>query len=101
MAKEKVKIDDVQKPNLYREIFPYHEFPKVKLDGKDVELDIPKEVWITDTTFRDGQQARPPYTPKQILRVFDLLHKIFRRSGSWKIVFEIFQIIISKKFSGR
>ena len=81
MSKKEVKLDDVAKPNLYREIFPYHEFPKVELDESSVELDTPKEVWITDTTFRDGQQSRPPYTPEQILRVFDLLHEIDGGTG--------------------
>ncbi len=76
MAKKKIKLDDCKRPNLYREIFPYSEFPKVDFDGNVVPLDIPDEIWITDTTFRDGQQARPPYTPEQILRIFDFLHEI-------------------------
>ncbi|MBI5586299.1 MAG: histone-lysine N-methyltransferase, partial [Deltaproteobacteria bacterium] len=32
--------------------------------------------WITDTTFRDGQQARPPYTVEQIVRIFDFLTRL-------------------------
>ncbi|GAI29370.1 unnamed protein product, partial [marine sediment metagenome] len=43
--------------------------------------DIPEEIWITDTTFRDGQQARPPYTPEQILKVYDFLHEIDGGTG--------------------
>ena len=38
-------------------------------------------MFITDTTFRDGQQARPPYTVKQIARIYDLLHKLGGKSG--------------------
>ena len=78
---KKPKLVDVEKPNLYREAFPYTEFPKVIFDNQTVEYDIPDKIWITDTTFRDGQQARPPYAPEQILRIYDLLHEIDGGSG--------------------
>ncbi|MHC4085962.1 MAG: 2-isopropylmalate synthase [Planctomycetota bacterium] len=81
MANKKPKLVDVEKPNLYRGIFPYSEFPRVIFDDQNVEYDIPEKIWITDTTFRDGQQARPPYTPEQILRIYDLLHKIDGGTG--------------------
>ena len=42
---------------------------------------MPEQIWVTDTTFRDGQQARPPYTPEQVLRIYDLLHKIDGDTG--------------------
>ena len=70
------KLADVAEPDLFRETFPYTEFPKVIFDNKKVEYEIPKEIWVTDTTFRDGQQARPPYKPEQVLRIYDLLHEI-------------------------
>jgi len=81
MAKKTPKIADVAKPNLYRETFPYTEFPRVIFDNENVEYDIPENIWITDTTFRDGQQSRPPYTPEQILHIYDLLHKIDGDTG--------------------
>ena len=81
MTNKKTKLVDVEKPNLYRDIFPYSEFPRVIFDNQNVEYDIPDKIWITDTTFRDGQQARPPYTPEQILRIYDLLHKIDGGTG--------------------
>ncbi len=81
MTDKNPKLVDVEKPNLYRQIFPYTEFPKVIFDNQKVEYDIPDKIWITDTTFRDGQQARPPYTPEQILKVYDLLHKIDGGTG--------------------
>jgi isopropylmalate/homocitrate/citramalate synthase len=81
MAGKNPKLDDVAKPNLYRETFPYTEFPRVIFDKKKVEYEIPENIWITDTTFRDGQQARPPYKPEQILRIFDLLHQIDGGTG--------------------
>jgi isopropylmalate/homocitrate/citramalate synthase len=75
------ELVDIEKPNLYRETFPYSEFPKVIFDNKTVEYNLPDKIWITDTTFRDGQQARPPYTPEQILRIYDLLHEIDGGTG--------------------
>jgi len=78
---KKYELQDVSRPNLYREAFPYTEFPKVAFDGNAPDFDIPKDIWITDTTFRDGQQARPPYTPEQILRIFDFFHEIDGGTG--------------------
>jgi citrate (Re)-synthase len=81
MAKKKPKLADVPKPNLYRDIFPYTELPKTVFNKDSVPLSIPDKVWITDTTFRDGQQARPPYKPEQVLKIYDLLHAIDGGSG--------------------
>jgi isopropylmalate/homocitrate/citramalate synthase len=81
MTKNVPQLRDVSEPNLYRDIFPYSEFPRMVFDGQGVEQEMPEEIWITDTTFRDGQQARPPYTPEQILRIFDLLHEIDGGTG--------------------
>jgi isopropylmalate/homocitrate/citramalate synthase len=81
MANKNLKLVDVGKPNLYRETFPYSEFPKVIFDKKKVDYEIPENIWITDTTFRDGQQARPPFKPEQILKIYDLLHEIDGGSG--------------------
>lgn len=81
MTDKNITLADVDRPNLYREAFPYSEFPKVAFDNDRVDYEIPEKIWITDTTFRDGQQARPPYKPEQILRVFDLLHEIDGGTG--------------------
>ena len=81
MTEKNPKLVDAEKPNLYRETFPYTEFPRVTFDNKTVKYDIPDKIWITDTTFRDGQQSRPPYTPEQILKIYDLLHEIDGGTG--------------------
>jgi isopropylmalate/homocitrate/citramalate synthase len=73
---QEFKLQDIERPNLYRDVFPYSEFPKVEFEQESVPMEIPAKVWITDTTFRDGQQARPPYTPEQVLRLFDYFHEI-------------------------
>ena len=75
------KLQNVDEPVLYREMFPYTELPRVAFDG-DAPAPAPaKNVWITDTTFRDGQQARPPYTVQQIVDLYRLLHKLDGGAG--------------------
>ena len=41
-------------PNLYRDLFDYQSVPKVSFNHRVVPMQMPAEVWITDTTFRDG-----------------------------------------------
>ncbi len=72
----KYKLQDVTEPNLMREIFPYDEVCKIDFDHKIVPPSPCKGMLITDTTFRDGQQARPPYTVEQISKIFDFLHRL-------------------------
>ena len=62
-------------------MFPYTELPKVVLEDATVPMSPAPGIWITDTTFRDGQQARPPYTVGQIVDIFALLHKLDGGSG--------------------
>ncbi len=78
---DKYPLQDVQEPNLYRDVFPYTELPRVIFDGKGVPISRAPEMWITDTTFRDGQQARPPYTIQQVVDMYTLLHKLDGGSG--------------------
>src|SRR5208283_2968840 len=40
-----------------------------------------EEIFITDTTFRDGQQSRPPYTAEQIVKIYQLLNKLGGPNG--------------------
>ncbi|MDD5065681.1 MAG: histone-lysine N-methyltransferase [bacterium] len=79
--RKKHELRNVDKPELYRDIFPYNEAPRIKFDYMHEPFDIPDEIWITDTTFRDGQQAMPPYSVKQIGEIFDLLHKLGGPNG--------------------
>jgi len=72
---------DIQTPNLYRHIFPYDEVCRVEFDNQFIFIDPPEEIFITDTTFRDGQQARPPYTVEQIVDLFDMMHKLGGPNG--------------------
>jgi isopropylmalate/homocitrate/citramalate synthase len=72
----KYRLQEVEEPNLMRDIFPYTEVARIDFDYKFVMPQPPKEMVITDTTFRDGQQARPPYTVRQIAEIFDMLHRL-------------------------
>jgi citrate (Re)-synthase len=72
---------DVADPNLYREQFPYSEIPRITFDGQTVPLAPAEDIWITDTTFRDGQQARPPYSVDDVVHLFDLEHRLSGPKG--------------------
>ena len=58
---------DVARPNTFRNLYPYDEIPKIAFNDRTVPHHMPDQIWITDTTFRDGQQSRAPYTTEQIV----------------------------------
>lgn len=70
------QLQDIDEPNLYREIYTYTEIPKVPFNHRRVPLGMPSEIWITDTSFRDGMQSQAPYTPQQIVDLYKLLNKL-------------------------
>ena len=72
---------DVEKPNLFRNMYPYNEIPRLIFNHRIVPMNIPENLYITDTTFRDGQQSRSPYSVEEICTIFDLLHKLDNGSG--------------------
>ena len=75
------QLQDIPNPNLYREIYPYVEIPKVAFNHRHVPIHMPNEIWITDTTFRDGQQSRAPYTANQIVDIYKMLHRLGGANG--------------------
>lgn len=72
----KYVLNDVKEPNLYREIFNYDEVPKITFNHRRVPISMPEEIWITDTSFRDGQQSVNPYTAEQIADLYELMSKL-------------------------
>ena len=74
-------VQDVKSPELYRDMFSYEEVPKVRFNHRTVPMYFPDEIWITDTTFRDGQQARMPFTTEQIVDLYKLMHKLGGEKG--------------------
>ncbi|MHB8900152.1 MAG: hypothetical protein ACYC6Y_15495 [Thermoguttaceae bacterium] len=91
--RDKFPLIDTTEPNLMEETFDYDLPPLIKFDGpiveyvngKAVEFSpkdfLARDFFVTDTTFRDGQQARPPYTIDQMVRIYDLLSKLSGPQG--------------------
>lgn len=69
-------LADVKSPNVFRYLFPYDEIPKIAFNDRIVPHNMPDKIWITDTTFRDGQQSRAPYSTEQIVTIYDYLHRL-------------------------
>ncbi len=92
-ARKNHSLVDATEPNLMEDTFPYTLPPLICFDGKvveqidghAVEFDFAsvkdRDILISDTTFRDGQQARPPYTPEQMVRIYDLMSKLGGPNG--------------------
>ncbi|HDM32249.1 MAG TPA: histone-lysine N-methyltransferase, partial [Deltaproteobacteria bacterium] len=74
-------INDVNEPNLLRGIYPYTEVPRIDFDLRLTQIQPADEIFITDTTFRDGQQSMVPFTVSQIETLFDFLHRIGGKAG--------------------
>ena len=71
-ANYRYELQDVEEPNLYRDIFDYQTIPKISFNQRLVPPNMPSDIWMTDTTFRDGQQSVSPFTPAQIEHLFKL-----------------------------
>lgn len=93
-ARKQHSLVDAQRPNLLEDTFPYNLPPLIhfsqqpvieQIDGKPVEFDFAgikdRDIVITDTTFRDGQQARPPYTIDQMVHIYDRLARLGGPNG--------------------
>lgn len=74
-------LQDVKEPNVFRNLFPYEEVPKIVFNHRVVPMNMPDEIWITDTTFRDGQQSRAPYSTEQIVTLYDYMHRLSGPKG--------------------
>ena len=72
----KYSLQDVAKPNLYRDIYPYDEVPRIAFNHRRVPMGMPEDIWITDTSFRDGQQSVEPYTVRQIVDLYKLMARL-------------------------
>ena len=75
------ELQDVEKPELFREMFPYTETPKIAFNYRRVPAEMPEDIFITDTSFRDGQQSRSPYTTEQMVHIYKLLNKLGGKNG--------------------
>lgn len=87
-------LQDVAEPNLYREFYNYSEIPKVGFNHRRVPIEMPKDIWITDTSLRDGQQSVEPYTVDQIVKIFKFLSRL---GGPFGIIRQTEFFVYSKK----
>ena len=74
-------LKNVKEPELYRGIFDYDRVPKVVFNDRKVPMNPADEWWITDTTFRDGQQSSAPLSVKQIVDIYKLMNKLGGKNG--------------------
>ena len=90
----KYSLQDVSEPNLYRDVYPYTEVPRIAFNHRRVPMGMPKDIWITDTSFRDGQQSVEPYTVKQIVDLYKLMSKL---GGPYGIIRQTEFFVYSEK----
>ena len=90
----KYSLQDVAEPNLYRDIYSYDAVPKICFNHRRVPMGMPKEIWITDTSLRDGQQSVEPYSVEQIVRLYQLMSKL---GGPYGIIRQTEMFVYSKK----
>jgi hypothetical protein len=86
-------LENSGKPNLLEDMFSYSLPPRIvftekiyeRIGDRIVTFDpreiVKRDLYITDTTFRDGQQARPPYTIEQITRLYEMLSRLGGPNG--------------------
>lgn len=87
-------LQDVKDPVLFRDYFNYEDVPKVAFNHRRVPMNMPGEIWITDTTFRDGQQSVNPYTTDQIVALFRMLSRL---GGPYGIIRQTEFFVYSKR----
>ncbi|MCQ2552682.1 MAG: 2-isopropylmalate synthase [Clostridia bacterium] len=90
----KYSLQDIKDPNLYRDLFNYEEVPRVAFNHRRVPMGMPEEIWITDTSFRDGQQSIEPYTVEQIVDLYKLESKL---GGPYGIIRQTEFFVYSEK----
>lgn len=75
------QLEDRQDANMFREFFPYDNIPRVAFNNVNVPMYMQDNIYITDTTFRDGQQSRAPYTTEQIVQIYKYFHRLSGPKG--------------------
>lgn len=90
----KYSLQDVKEPNLYRDFYTYEDVPRIAFNHRRVPLGMPKDIWITDTSLRDGQQSVEPYTVEQIVNLYKLMSRL---GGPYGIIRQTEFFVYSKK----
>ncbi|MBR3300854.1 MAG: 2-isopropylmalate synthase, partial [Clostridia bacterium] len=90
----KYSLQNVKEPNLYRDYYSYDEVPKVVFNHRHVPIDMPKDIWITDTSLRDGQQSVEPYSVDQIVQLYKFMSRL---GGPYGMIRQTEMFVYSKK----
>lgn len=90
----KYSLQDIKEPNLYRDIYNYEDVPRIAFNHRRVPMGMPSEIWITDTSLRDGQQSVEPYSVEQIVDLYKLMSKL---GGPYGIIRQTEFFVYSKK----
>ena len=90
----KYSLQDVSEPNLHRDIYSYGTVPKISFNHRRVPMNMPEEIWITDTSLRDGQQSVEPYSVDQIVQIYKYLSRL---GGPYGIIRQTEFFIYSEK----
>jgi len=90
---KKHDLKDVADPNLWEHVFPHDTVPLIpfdspiieEIDGKRIVFEpreaLARDLHITDTTFRDGQQSLPPFALDHVAKLYDYLAKLGGPNG--------------------
>ena len=90
----KYALQDIPEPQLYRDVYSYDTVPKVGFNHRRVPLGMPEEIWITDTSLRDGQQSIEPYTVEQIVQLYKYMNRL---GGPYGIIRQTEMFVYSQK----
>ncbi|MCQ2455453.1 MAG: 2-isopropylmalate synthase [Clostridia bacterium] len=90
----KYSLQDVKDPNLYRDFYSYEDVPRVAFNHRRVPIGMPKDIWITDTSLRDGQQSVEPYSVEQIVNLYKYMSRL---GGPYGIIRQTEFFVYSKK----
>ena len=53
-------LQDVEKPNAFRNMFPYDEIPKIPFNDRVVPHNMPKDIWILHFEMVSSQEHHIP-----------------------------------------
>jgi 2-phosphinomethylmalic acid synthase len=75
-----VTFANPEEPEYFLEVFPRGDFPRY--DWTEPPADLPHDVWMSETTHRDGQQGGLPLDTPRSIEIYDLLCEVTGASGA-------------------
>lgn len=71
---------EVRTPEYFNDVFPVDAFPQYEWVERPNKL--PNEIWMSETTHRDGQQGGLPLNVERSRRIYDILCRVTNWSGA-------------------